>query len=322
VGRVEDEAGLLLHAPARALQNVGRKVHDGAARTALRVDVHVASVHEVVRGGSVPGVHVLDDAELAQGVEGAVDAGAMHTRVDLRDLGDDLLGPEVTARGGEDGEDGLARTGHPLAARPEELPDVIDEILHRLVHGVILPVSMPVGRLPAVECELPANGWPLPATRSGAVTGAAVATSLAGHALAGGAIPGVVALTAFTLAVAALTAPLSRRRWTPTRLLGVLVVAQGAFHLAFQHLAGAPDPAGSVRMVAWHVIATAVTCVLVVRAETWWRRVFAGLAPARFAASPLPSRRRTPPVGRPPFPQPVCLDEAASRRGPPLSITV
>jgi hypothetical protein len=167
-----------------------------------------------------------------------------------------------------------------------------------------------------VESALPATVRPPRAARSGAVALVAVATSVGGHALAGGPVP-LTALAAFTVAVAALTAALARLRWTPTRLLGALAVAQGGFHVAFEHLGPQPESAVDLRMVAWHGVATAVACTLVLRAEAWWWRVFAGRehvspAPASSPRPTTPSRRIDPPSRS-------ALERAAPRRGPPLS---
>jgi hypothetical protein len=336
VGRVEHEAGLLPHPRARALQDVGGQVEDGSARAALGVDVHVPAAHEVVRGRAVPDVHVLDDAEVAQGVEGAVDARAVDARVDVGHPGHDVLGPEVAPGRREHGEHRLARARHPFAARPQEPADLLDELRHgRLlprfdagVHAVIVPAGVrpgcrlarvrPVGTLLVVESAPPVTGRPPRAARLGAVALVAVATSVGGHALGGGPVPPLAALAAFTVAVAALTTPLARLRWTPTRLLGALAAAQGGFHLAFAHLGPAPGSAADLRMLAWHLAATAVACALVLRAEAWWWRVFAGLNRELLAPAPWAGAWTAPAASRVELPHVRARDRALPRRGPPL----
>jgi hypothetical protein len=173
-----------------------------------------------------------------------------------------------------------------------------------------------------MERALPASHRPPRAVRSAAVAGVAVATSLGGHALAGGALPGVPALGAFTLALVALTTALSRSRWTPVRLVGALAVAQGGFHLVFQHLSGAHGTAVDLRMLGWHLAAGALTSVLILRAEAWWWQVFAGLRLRRVRACPPPSPRALPPSRRAPGPRLRFFDRAVFRRGPPLSSAV
>jgi heme/copper-type cytochrome/quinol oxidase subunit 4 len=168
-----------------------------------------------------------------------------------------------------------------------------------------------------VESALPATGRPPRAARSGAVALVAVTTSVGGHALAGGPVPPLPALAAFTVAVAALTTGLARLRWTPMRLVAALAVAQGGFHLAFEHLGRQPESAVDLRMVAWHLVATAVACALVLRAEAWWWRVFA----RRDHPSPAPASAPPPlrPAGGVDPPSRPALDRAIPRRGPPLS---
>jgi copper resistance protein C len=172
VGGVEDETRLLPDPGARALQDVDRQVHDRAARAALRVDVRIACVHEVIGRRTVPDVHVLDDAEVAQGLQGPVDAGAMDPGVDVRDAEHHVLRPQVAAGGREHGEHGLARARHALAACAQELPDVLDELrdgrlLSRfgaLVHAVIVPAHRR-RRLEVVESALPRTDGPPRARR-------------------------------------------------------------------------------------------------------------------------------------------------------------
>jgi len=145
----------------------------------------------------------------------------------------------------------------------------------------------------------------------------AVTTSAGGHALAGGPVPPVAALAAFTVVAATLTTALARLRWTPIRLLGALAVAQGGFHLTFEHLGRQSGSATDLRMVVWHLVATAVACALVLRAEAWWWRVFA--ARDRLSPAPTSSPRRAPPAPRVDPPSRPALDRAVPRRGPPLS---
>jgi hypothetical protein len=168
-----------------------------------------------------------------------------------------------------------------------------------------------------VERALPATAWPLRAARAGAVALAAVGTSVTGHAMAGGPVPAPTPLAAFTLAVAALVVPLSRLRWTPIRLLGVLAVAQGGFHLGFAGLTGSASGASDLRMAAWHLAATVVTCALVLHAEAWLWRVLRGRT-VQGRPALLPSTSTSGPTARVGVPQGTKPGRGVSRRGPPL----
>jgi hypothetical protein len=169
-----------------------------------------------------------------------------------------------------------------------------------------------------VESPQPAPARPPRAARSGAVALAAVGTSVGGHALAGGSVPSPAALAGFTLAVAALTTWLARLRWTPARLLAALGVAQGGFHLGFEHLAPGTGLSTDLRMVAWHAVAGVVACVLVLRAERWWWRVFAGPA-CDLSPAAAPVEAAVSATGWTPPPSGRARDPAVPRRGPPLS---
>jgi hypothetical protein len=146
VRRVEDEAGLARHPLGGGVEHVRGKVEDRPARAALGMQVSISPAHEVVGGRAVADVDVLDDAEVAERVEGPVDAGPVDARIDPGHPGDDLLGTEVAAGACEHGEDGLARTGHALATLAQEPTDLLDEGLHGLLsaldpigHGAIVP---------------------------------------------------------------------------------------------------------------------------------------------------------------------------------------
>jgi hypothetical protein len=170
-----------------------------------------------------------------------------------------------------------------------------------------------------VERAKPAEACSWRAARSTGVCLAAVGTSLAGHALGGGAVPSPLPLTAFTLVLAALTTALGGVRWTPARLVGALAVAQGGFHLVFQGMSGAHGAGADLRMLAWHLAATTVTCALVLRAEAWLGWAVHGLAGRRLAPAPPRALRPAPLSARVETPHSPALDRALPRRGPPLS---
>lgn len=139
--------------------------------------------------------------------------------------------------------------------------------------------------------------------RCAAVASMVVATASGGHLFGGGALPSVPALTAFIVPVTAVVAALGRARWTAVRLLGVLGIAQGAFHLAFMHMS--PTTSGSEMtgmtgmtgpgmtapawaMPVWHVVATAISTLLVLYAERWIWRVFGVVVPRLPEVAGLP----------------------------------
>jgi hypothetical protein len=99
------------------------------------------------------------------------------------------------------------------------------------------------------------------------VGGASVAVSLAGHLGGGGRVPPAAVLVLVVAAASAVCWRLSSLRWTPMRLAGVLLLAQGLLHVVFDvSAAGATTNGG--RMLASHVAASLVTTVLLERGET------------------------------------------------------
>jgi Kef-type K+ transport system membrane component KefB len=76
------------------------------------------------------------------------------------------------------------------------------------------------------------------------------------------------------LLIAPLCVRMSGLEWTLRRLVGVLLVAQAGFHLVFMGLAPTHHTASPLLMATWHIVATAVSIVLLRYAE----RALAGLA--------------------------------------------
>ncbi|NKQ53381.1 hypothetical protein HFP15_10860 [Amycolatopsis sp. K13G38] len=156
--------------------------------------------------------------------------------------------------------------------------------------------------------------------------GVLLASSSAGlavtaHALADGELPN----TALTLLLTALVgwtgSALAEKVRGPLGILAVLGVAQAAMHLVLTELAGHMGPAHA-DMYLTHATATAVTALLVARAE-WMLRV----AVSRLGLLPLVVRGQ-PPVPAGPAPAPVVcapdvplmsvlLKRVHGRRGPP-----
>ena len=143
--------------------------------------------------------------------------------------------------------------------------------------------------------------------------------SLLAHLAAGGDAPAPGPTTGAVLGSAGLCWWLSDRRWTPTRLVGALLVVQSALHLV---LAGSAGHGAIPLMLLAHVGATALTARLLLSGESWvWDlldtlclRVARRMRPA--ATAPGPERLATP-VDRAlaPADLPVVLPW---RRGPPV----
>jgi len=158
------------------------------------------------------------------------------------------------------------------------------------------------------------------------VRGVLLALSSAGlavtaHALADGELPN----TALTLLLTALIgwtgAALAEKVRGPLGILVILGLAQAGMHLVLTELAGHGGAAHS-DMYLTHAVATAITALLVARAE-WMLRV----AVARLGLLPLVVWRPAPvPAGPVPAPVPhapdtpltsVVLKRVLGRRGPP-----
>lgn len=84
VRSVEDEPALVPQPVGERVDQIRRRVDDGSARVAHDVDVVVAS--RSVSRGPVPEMSVLDQADLLQQLEGAVDGRDVDVRDRLADL--------------------------------------------------------------------------------------------------------------------------------------------------------------------------------------------------------------------------------------------
>lgn len=169
------------------------------------------------------------------------------------------------------------------------------------------------------------------------------ALALGGHAIGGGAAPGSAMLAALTLAAVVACLVLGRTRWKLPALLGVLVVMQAVFHVAFGGQAGASMQAGhghhhehsqaaaqsataglGWQMLTAHVVAVLVTALVIRRGAQICRLLVAVLArPFAIirillgpAPSPLPSRVGAREARRASM-RPALVLCAAPRRGPP-----
>ena len=159
---------------------------------------------------------------------------------------------------------------------------------------------------------------------------AAVATELAalGHLVAGGGAPDLSVLLLGAAGVTATTTGLTRRRRGWPTIFGVLAACQLAFHLLFSidvsgmTAAGPMMATSSIRMLVFHLIAAALSALVLARGEAAVFRLFAALRRSvQLTAAPQP-------VGLPPRwtahfgalfgSRPVgALLSTSPRRGPP-----
>lgn len=110
-----------------------------------------------------------------------------------------------------------------------------------------------------------APAWPLRLLRSATAAAASATLAVAGHRLGGGTVlAGWQLVLAFGL-VLSVTLPLSTRRLTTGQIVGLLLVGQLTVHVccALDDSMAAMTPA----MLAAHVLATAVTTIVLVHGE-------------------------------------------------------
>jgi hypothetical protein len=105
-------------------------------------------------------------------------------------------------------------------------------------------------------------GGPARAVRGLAVSGIATGLAAGGHTLGGGAAPSPAGIVTLALLLTPLCVRMSGVEWTLRRLVGVLMVAQAGFHLAFMGLATTHHTASPLLMATWHLVATATSIVL------------------------------------------------------------
>lgn len=161
----------------------------------------------------------------------------------------------------------------------------------------------------------------------------ASAVSVGGHVLGAGSAPALLALTGLTSGAVLVAVALSGVRWRLASLLAVLLGAQIVFHvvLAAAHVHPAAGQAAhlsaaggvSGRMVTLHLVAAAVTAVLLRRGEdVCWQLTSAVARPARVArlmVTAVAEQVPRPGVALQPARQALSerLVDAAPRRGPP-----
>ena len=99
VRRIKFEAVQRTHAFRRPHQQIRRQIDDGATLSALGMQVGTQIAGEVIRGGAVPQMHMLDHPQLTECRQSPIDTRAVNFRCNLGDRRSDLLGTEM-ARGG------------------------------------------------------------------------------------------------------------------------------------------------------------------------------------------------------------------------------
>ena len=161
----------------------------------------------------------------------------------------------------------------------------------------------------------PAAG-PVRLVRSTAAALACVAAAAVGHLTAGGTIGATAVLTTFAGATG-IAWLLSARRVTPGQLLGLLVLCQVWVHLG----CSAGDMRMSASMVAAHVLATAVSAVVLARGEAFvWQlaeRLGLRVTPIGLRVAAIPSWRPAAAVVPPRSLHDVRLAHSRAERGPP-----
>ena len=115
VGRVQLEAMQRSHAFGDSYQQIRRQVDDGATLSTLGMQMRPQVSGEVIGGGAVPQVHMLNHSQLTERRQSPIHTGAVNFRCNLGDRGGDLLGAEMAGCGGQRSQDGPPRSTHALA---------------------------------------------------------------------------------------------------------------------------------------------------------------------------------------------------------------
>jgi hypothetical protein len=157
---------------------------------------------------------------------------------------------------------------------------------------------------------------PVRLIRSLAAAVVCVAAAAIGHRSAGGPLP-ATAVLAVLAGASAITWLLAARRVTPGQLVGLLALCQVGVHLG----ASTGEMTMGAGMVAAHVLATAVSALVLARGEAFvWHlaeRLGLRLAPLRLATKALPTTRGPVMTAAPRSLQDVRLAHSRVLRGPP-----
>jgi hypothetical protein len=122
VGRVELEVIVVAQLRCDIVEDVVGEIDHFPAGVAEGVVLRLAS--DLVDEPAFPGMHVADDADAFEHLEGAVDGAEMGLWLGDLDDGGDLTGGEVTVAAEEHLDDGTAGARDPAALRSESLERV------------------------------------------------------------------------------------------------------------------------------------------------------------------------------------------------------
>ena len=141
-----------------------------------------------------------------------------------------------------------------------------------------MPTPTAAGR--AVACH---GGWRI--LRTSAVASIAVLIAVCGHLAGAGAAPNAGLMALVIVVASALSAKLSRQRWSARTLTGTLLATQALMHVLCSLQPGTSTETHDGLMVAWHLVATAVSLGVLMYGETLaWRMVdVIALRPVRAA---------------------------------------
>ncbi len=119
VGRIKFEAVQRAHAFGHPHQQIRRQIDDGAALSALGMQMGTQIAGEVIRGGAVPQMHMLDYPQLTECRQRPIHTRAVNFRCNLGDRRGNLVGTEMARGGRKCGQNGPPGGAHALTLGPQ-----------------------------------------------------------------------------------------------------------------------------------------------------------------------------------------------------------